>query len=238
MSVAELLKKKNANLFLSASGYRDIESQNFHFQIQFFNRDGAEFRRSDFQMRVGDNGQQGELAVGDLLRSRLAKSFYPKLESSGTLPSVEQELPAIDGIVVLYPFTTSRNPQPLLKPKENEVQRTALQHRLAEKLRHKTRVVTPTEKEWEQHRDENRSAMDISWKDFLPPLGCNSLLSVEGMYHPDLLTYEVKLYLNQGGTVYQSVQHRFAFTREVFREQFEEVTRQLVETPILSSEEP
>lgn len=238
LSVAKLLENKNANLFLSTSGYRDIESQDFHFQIQFFNRDGAEFRRSDFQMRVGDNGQQGELAVGDLLRSWLAKSFYPKLESSGTSPSVEQELPAIDGIVVLYPFTTSRSPQPLFKPKENEVQRTALQHRLAEKLRHNTRVVTPTEKEWEQHRDENRSAMDISWKDFLSPLGCNSLLSVEGMYHPDLLTYEVKLYLNQGGTVYQSGQHRFAFTREVFREQFEEVTRQLVEAPILPSEEP
>lgn len=248
LSVGSLLKKKNANLFLSLSGYRNTEKQTYHFELHFFNLDGQAFLVKAMEIPIESVGENSVSDVRSLFHEWLAETFEEKrAESTGASLSGNGEIPAIEGIVILPAFEEGESPWSAFEFVSGQ-QRSRLQYKVAEKLRRqlfelkpaaKTKISTPSREEWRDARDVDSVE---TWEDLLGPFEANSVLSIHGKYDERLMTYGVKLELNQMGTTYLQGQHRFAFTQDFFRENFDEVARQLLAAPILlageNSEDP
>ena len=180
--------------------------------------------------------------LSPLFQQWLSESFEAKrAESTGASLSANGEIPAIEGIVILPAFEEGESPWPAFEfVSQNE--RSKLQSKIAEKLRKrlfelkpatKARIATPTREEWRNARDSNAD----TWEALLSPFAANAVLSLHGKYNETLMTYGVKLELNQMGTIYPQGLHRFAFTEAFFRENFDEVILQVLAAPILRGPE-
>ena len=243
LSVGSLLAQKNANLFLSLSGYRDTEKQTYHFQLHFFNLAGCAFLAKSLEYPIESVGENTASNAHSLFQQWLAETFEEqRAESTGASLSGNGEIPPIKGMVVLPAFEEGESPAPAFEfvPRQ---QRIMLQQQIAEQLRKqlfqlkpvsKIQITTPRSEEWRNARDMD--GVD-TWEDLLGPFGANSVLSIHGKYDERLMTYGVKLELNQMGTIHLQGQHRFAFTEEFFRDNFDEVARQLLAAPILRPEQ-
>ena len=239
LAVGRLLKENQANLFLSLSGYRDEENQVYHFDLHFFNLAGQAFLSWGMEIPIGSVEADSAANARQLFVEWLADSFEPKRDvSSGASLEGGGEIPPIEGVVVLPAFEEGESPWQAFEFVSGQ-ERSLLQHQVAEKLRRqlsglkraaKTRISTPSRDEWRAARNADD---DQTWKDLLDPFEANAVLSIHGKYNETLMTYGVKLELNQMGTTYLQGQHRFAFTQDFFRENFDQVVRQLLAAPIL-----
>lgn len=243
LSVGSLLAQKDANLFLSLSGYCDTEKQTCQFELHFYNLAGHAFLSKVMEMPMESIGENTASNARPLFQQWLAETFEQyKEESTGASLSGNGEIPPIKGMVVLPAFQEGESPPSAFEfvPRQ---QRIMLQQQIAEQLRKqlfqlkpvsKIQITTPRWEEWRNARDMNG---DDTWEDLLGPFGANSVLSIHGKYDERLMTYGVKLELNQMGTIHLQGQHRFAFTEEFFRKNFDEVVRQLLAAPILRPEQ-
>jgi hypothetical protein len=239
LSVGSLLEKKNANLFLSISGFRDTEKPTYHFELHFFNLAGQAFLVKAMEMPIESVGENTVSNVRSLFHEWLAETFEKqRAESTGASLSGNGETPPIEGMVVLPAFEEGESPPSAFEfvPRQ---QRIMLQQQIAEQLRKqlfqlkpasKIKITTPSREEW---RDASDMDSVDTWEDLLGPFEANSVLSIHGKYDERLMTYGVKLELNQMGTIHLQGQHRFAFRQDFFRDNFDEVARQLLAAPIL-----
>jgi len=248
LSVGSLLEKKNANLFLSLTGYRDEEKPTYHFELHFFNLAGQAFLSRAMEIPIESVGENTVSNVRSLFQQWLAETSEKKrAESTGASLSGNGEIPAIEGIVILPAFEEGESPWSAFEFVSQQ-ERSRLQYKFAEKLRGqlaqlnpatKIKISTPSREEWRAARDVDSVE---TWEDLLGPFGANAVLSIHGKYDERLMTYGVKLELNQMGTTYLQGQHRFAFTQDFFRDNFDEVAHQLLAAPILlpgdNSEDP
>ncbi len=243
LSVGSLLEKKNANLFLSISGFRDTEKQAYHFDLHFFNLAGRAFLAKSMEIPIESVGENTASNTRSLFQQWLAETFEKKrAESTGASLAGNGEIPPIEGIVILPAFEEGESPWQAFEF-VSQPERSRLQYKVAEKLRRqlfelkpatKTKISTPSREEWRAARDVDD---DQTWEDLLGPFEANAVLSLHGKYDERLMTYGVKLELNQMGTTYLQGQHRFAFTQDFFRENFDQVVRQLLAAPILRPEQ-
>ena len=239
LSVARLLEEKQANLFLSLSGYRDLDKRIFHFDLQFFNIAGQSVMSRSMELPF-DSVEEGELPpTHDLLQRWLTETFEEKLGlSAGASLAGEGEVPPVTGIVILPAFEEGESPPSAFQFVDRQ-QRSDVQLRIAETLRQRlsrdypeetVHLATPNLEDWRRAREGDETQ---SWAELLGSFDANSVLSIHGNFNKSLLTYGVELEWNQLGTIYFEGQHRFAFTEDFFREHFEEVVQQLLAAPIL-----
>ncbi|MCH2180925.1 MAG: serine/threonine protein kinase [Mariniblastus sp.] len=240
LSVASLLKQQRANLFLSLSGYRDDEKQAYTFKLHFFNLAGQAFLSKEMAIPIESVEANSARDARQLFVDWLAETFQPEQGvSRGASLEGGGEKPPIEGIVVLPAFEEGQSPYTAFECIDSQ-RRAELQHQIAERLRdqlarlspaQEVKISTPTSDEW---REANDSGNPLTWRELLGPFAANAVLGMEGTYDETLKTYGVELNLNQMGTIHSQGQHRFAFTEEEFRENFDEVARQLLAAPILS----
>ncbi len=243
LSVARLLKKKRANLFMSLSGYRDSERSVYHYDLQFFNLAGQAVISRSMEFPSAAVVEDEMPPTRALLQRWFAEIFEEKRDvSSGASIAGNEEIPPIDGIVILPAFEEGESPPSAFSFVDRQ-KRSDIQHQIAGRLQASVSrdpaastvvLSTPSLEQWRGARADSEVQ---TWQELLEPFGANAVLSIHGTFSEPLLTYGIKMELNQLGTVYLQGQHRFAYTEDFFRNHFDEVVQQLMTAPLLESQQ-